>query len=346
MKSSRVFLFLMSILLVFSLAACSSEPVASVGKEKISSVEYKFFLGLVKMDMETSNGITDESTDAQKKEFWDGSEDGQSRVTVAKNKAIDKLHELKILLMHAKSERYKLEESDLSIIDSAIESLIQEEGNGNRKDADKVVKEKFGISLNDYEKIYKDYYLAYNKYAPDLVKSITIKEEDIKARYEKNEPTYNTEKRTVKHVLIKTIDDSFNPLEEDILKEKEKLANDILSRAKAGEDFDALVQQYTEDTASKPNNGQYSFAKGEFVEEFENYSFKEGLKEGDIDMVKSELGYHIIKFIKNGTTYEAEKDNIRAELQAEAIKAKLDNWKSQKEYTLTKDQEAIDKVEF
>jgi len=350
MKSSRVFLILMSLLVVFNLAACSSpkfsDPVANIGEEKITSVEYKFFLGLVKMDMESTGGITEQSTDDEKKAFWDGKEGDEPRKTVAKNKAIEKLQELKILLMNAKSEKYKLEEADLSIIKSTIDQLIQEEGNGKKEDADKVVKEKFGISIDDYEAIYKDYYLAYNRYATDVVKGITIKEEDIKALYTKNEPTYNTEKRTVKHVLVLTQDDTGNPLEGDKLKEKEKLANDILSRAKAGEDFDALVKQYSEDPGSIDKNGQYSFEKGRMVQEFENFAFKEGVKEGEIDMVKSSYGYHIIKFIKNGSTYEEEKELLKSELQSEAMKAKLDKWKTQKEFALTKDQEAIDKVEF
>ncbi len=351
MKLSRVFLILMSLLVVFNLAACSSskfsDPVASVGEEKVSSTEYKFFLGLVKMDMEATGGITETSTDADKKTFWDGKEGNEPRKTVAANKAIEKLQELKILLMNAKKEKYKLEKADLDQIKATIDQLIESEGKGKREDADKVVKEKFGITIDQYESIYKDYYLAYNRYATDIVKGITIKEDDIKARYEKNVPTYNTEKRTVKHVLVMTIDEATQKeLEGDKLKEKENLANDILSKAKAGEDFEALVKQYSEDPGSKDKGGQYSFAKNEMVPEFENFAFKEGIKEGEIGMVKSSYGYHIIKFIKNGSEYDVEKDQIKSELQSEAMKAKLDKWKTEKEFTLTKDQAAMDKVEF
>ncbi|HEY9060486.1 MAG TPA: peptidylprolyl isomerase [Pseudobacteroides sp.] len=349
MKSSRVFLVLMSLLIVFNLAACSSklsDSVADVGNEKVTSTEYKFFLGLVKMDMEGTGGVADKDAVA-KKAFWDGKEGNEPRKTIAKNKAIDKLHELKILLINAKKEKYKLEEADLTQIKATVDELIQSEGAGKREDADKKVKEKFSVSIDEYEAIYKDYYLAYNKYAGDIVKGMNVTDEQIKARYGKDEPKYNTEMRTVKHVLVMTKDQATNqPLPADKLKEKEKLANDILSKAKAGEDFDALVKQYSEDPGSKDKNGQYSFGKNQMVQEFEDFAFNPSVKEGDIGMVKSIHGYHIIKFIKSGTYFENEKENIRATLQSESIKAKIDKWKTEKEYSLTKDQAAIDNVQI
>jgi foldase protein PrsA len=346
MKSSRIYLVLISLLIVFNFAACSSkfsDSVADVGDEKVTSTEYKFFLGLVKMDMESTGGVAEKDAVA-KKVFWDGKEGNEPRKTIAKNKAIDKLHELKILLINAKKEKYKLEQADLDKIKATVDELIQSEGNGKREDADKKVQEKFNVSIDQYEAIYKDYYLAYNKYAGDIVKGMTIKEEDIKARYDKNEPTYNTEVRTVKHVLVLTQAED-KPLEGDKLKEKETLANDILRKAKAGDDFDALVKQYSEDPGSKDKNGQYSFRKNEMVKEFEDFAFNPNVKEGDIGMVKSTYGYHIIKFIKTGTYYENEKNLIQSELQSEGIKAKIDKWKQEKEYSLTKDQAAIDKIE-
>lgn len=349
MKSSRVFLVLMSLLIVFNLAACSSklsDSVADVGKEKVTSTEYKFFLGLVKMDMEGTGGVAEKDAVA-KKAFWDGKEGDEPRRTIAKNKAIDKLHELKILLINAKKEKYKLEEADLTQIKATVDELIKSEGAGKREDADKKVKEKFNVSIDEYEAIYKDYYLAYNRYAGDIVKGMTVTDEQIKARYDKDEPKYNTEMRTVKHVLIMTQDQATGqPLPADKLKEKEKLANDILNKAKAGEDFDALVKQHSEDPGSKDKNGQYSFGKNQMVKEFEDFAFNPSVKEGDIGMVKSTYGYHIIKFIKPGTYFENEKENIRSAIQSDSIKAKIDKWKTEKEYSLTKDQAAIDNVQI
>ncbi|MDP4182907.1 MAG: peptidylprolyl isomerase [Bacillota bacterium] len=346
MKFSKVLLILLSLILVFNLAACSSGPsdvVATIGSEKITLPEFKFFVNLVKADMESTAGLAS-ATDADKKKFWDGNEGTEPRKTLVKTKALEKLQEMKLLLINAKKEKYKLEKADLDNVKSSIDQLIQQEGKGKRADADKAVQQKFSITLDQYEAIFKDYTLAYNKYANDLVKGLTIKDEDVKAYFDKNTATYDKEKRTVKHVLIMTQDSEGKALAADKLKEKEKLANDILSKAKAGTDFDSLVKQYSEDPGSKDKNGQYSFGKGEMVKEFEDFAFNPNVKEGDIGMVKSTYGYHIIKFIKTGTTFDSEKDKIKQQLQSDGMKSMIDKWKAEKGNELKKNQSVIDKV--
>lgn len=73
--------------------------------------------------------------------------------------------------------------------------------------------------------------------------------------------------------------------------ERTELASQLLERAKSGEDFSALVSQYSEDTSSDPR----CFTNGQLIEEFEN-AVKE-IKPGEIypETVKSDAGIHIIK---------------------------------------------------
>lgn len=76
--------------------------------------------------------------------------------------------------------------------------------------------------------------------------------------------------------------------------EKKALAETILARAKAGEDFDALVKEYGEDPGMESNPDGYYFTYGTMVEPFENTAF--ALKEGEIsEPVETNFGYHIIQ---------------------------------------------------
>ena len=86
----------------------------------------------------------------------------------------------------------------------------------------------------------------------------------------------------------------------DPAKKKEQ-AQQILDRAKKGEDFAALANQYSEDPGNKgadgqPKGGLYEDVhKGQFVPAFEKAAL--ALEPGQIapDLVESDYGYHIIK---------------------------------------------------
>ncbi|MFM2082281.1 MAG: hypothetical protein RL380_972 [Verrucomicrobiota bacterium] len=77
--------------------------------------------------------------------------------------------------------------------------------------------------------------------------------------------------------------------------EKKKLINDLLKRAKAGEDFAKLAKEFSDDPGSKATGGEYTFPRGQMMPEFEAAAF--ALKKaGDIsDIITTAYGYHIIK---------------------------------------------------
>lgn len=95
-----------------------------------------------------------------------------------------------------------------------------------------------------------------------------------------------------KHVLIKTVDDNKKELEnQDELKAK---AEEVASRAKAGEDFDALIKEYNQDPGMESSPEGYVFTEGEMVDEF--YQGTKALEIGGIsDPIKSNYGWHIIQ---------------------------------------------------
>ena len=113
---------------------------------------------------------------------------------------------------------------------------------------------------------------------------------------------------TVKHVLI-AVKGGRSPTAKLEKPEAEKLAFEILARARSGEDFDALVQQYSEDPGKEPyamtnsgippGPGEYS--RSTMFSGFGDVSFR--LQVGQVgiapyDPRTSGYGYHVIKRVK------------------------------------------------
>ena len=79
-------------------------------------------------------------------------------------------------------------------------------------------------------------------------------------------------------------------------------AEEILQKAKAGENFEQLAKDNSADTGSKDKGGDLDFVKkGAFVPEFDKILFEENLKPGEIypDLIETQFGWHIIKFIES-----------------------------------------------
>ena len=86
----------------------------------------------------------------------------------------------------------------------------------------------------------------------------------------------------------------------DTDKKNRQKAEEVLKRARAGEDFAKLAQEFSTD-GSKDKGGDLGwFGKGEMVPEFEQAAY--ALKHGEIsEVVQSKFGFHIIKLEERKT---------------------------------------------
>ena len=110
----------------------------------------------------------------------------------------------------------------------------------------------------------------------------------------------------VRHILIKP-EDAEDPTDADQVVAKhqeaidkaEGIYDEYMAGEKTEESFAALAMEHSQDNAEE--GGLYTeVCKNEMEEAFENWCFEEGRKPGDIGIVKTEYGYHLMYFVGEG----------------------------------------------
>lgn len=137
-------------------------------------------------------------------------------------------------------------------------------------------------------------------------------EELARERYQVNPDAYAIGGNTsARHILIKAGDRT----EEQAF----KLAKQVHDKAAAGEDFVALVKQYSEDPSKASNDGLIPGADGDNMDPAFATAVKALTKPGEISpIVKSQFGYHIIQLVQRMApkprSFEQVKDKIISEM--------------------------------
>ena len=171
----------------------------------------------------------------------------------------------------------------------------------------------FGFSDQTYQNFMyiSQCYQALNDYYFGENGVNTPSDEDIQKYYEDNYIT-------AKHILITTVDPASGETKRTD-EEAKKEAQSILARINAGEDFDTLMNQYSEDTGLSNNPNGYTFTEGQMVTEF--YDGAKALAEDEVsELVKSSYGYHIIKRVKLD---DSQLDNFKSDIIS-AISGSMD----------------------
>jgi peptidyl-prolyl cis-trans isomerase SurA len=94
------------------------------------------------------------------------------------------------------------------------------------------------------------------------------------------------------HIMVKVPENA----KDSIIQAARKKIDEVLGKLKAGEDFGALAQSYSDDRTSGKNGGQLPwFGTGKMVPEFEKVAFE--LKDNNqvSEPVRTQYGWHIIK---------------------------------------------------
>ena len=176
---------------------------------------------------------------------------------------------------------------------------------------------KYATTKEEFRKIVKDT----DKYArvrqiliPYQCKA-EITDEDTKKNYD---DMTLSEKMTAKKSAFSDLSEEEQKASKE---EAKKLAEEVLDKAKSGEDFDKLIKEYGWDPGMETyEQGYYMNRNSNFVDEFKNAGFK--LKENEVsDLVEStEYGWFIIKRLPVDMDYvEKNLDSLIVEYDSPAV---------------------------
>lgn len=206
----------------------------------------------------------------------------------------------------------------------------------------------------NYEGKYKGYLKDHNLTDTDFDKLLTVsyyaqalrkKLDDVEYTDDDKRQFFKDNYRRAKHILV-LANDTMSDEEQKKAKEK---AEGLLERAKNGEDFDALVAEYSEDPGSTTYPDGYFFTDGSMVAEFQDGV--DSVAPGEFTLVKSIHGYHVIKRLAlddNAELFETEYEKALNELEAKMISKRLEEqvykWADEYGIEVDVDEDAVDEI--
>ncbi len=157
-----------------------------------------------------------------------------------------------------------------------------------------------------------------------------VSQQEVEAYYNAHKAEYQVpEQSKSRHILIKT---SGGAAKSDA--EAKAKADGLLKQLQGGADFAELAKKNSEDTGSGAQGGELGFARrGTMVPEFDNAIFTQ--KPGDLSMVKTQFGYHIIQVEERQQAHTQPLSEVLPVIQASLTRQKQTNAESAYAQALT-----------
>ena len=147
-----------------------------------------------------------------------------------------------------------------------------------------------------------------------LADSVEVTEQDLSDYYELNINEFTSpERRRISHILVEASEDA------------EAKINEIKAKLDAGEAFEALAKEFSEDSFSAENGGDLEwFEEGLFGDTFDSAVL--GLEnEGDVSAVfESESGFHIVKVTELTEATVTKFEDVKAQIEEQFKQSRLD----------------------
>lgn len=186
-----------------------------------------------------------------------------------------------------------------------------------------------GLIFSDYQDFIKSRIERQSLVEQEITSKIRVSDDDVLAEYTRLRPDSRggVYEYTVSHIL-------FNPRKGGGPQGAEARAQAVLKKLKAGENFETLAEQNSEDPNFANGGLLGTFKAGEFAPEMEQAVSRLNVGETTASVVKSRMGLHIMKVIGKRVIadpqYEKEKEKIRGQLFERSFQKQLRVWLEQK----------------
>ncbi|MBN2558178.1 MAG: peptidylprolyl isomerase [Clostridia bacterium] len=239
---------------------------------------------------------------------------GMTYHELIKQLAMERIADIHILLDMAKNEGYEYDEVELSDSKDNFEQSFKEYASQINMSPDEASNEIYGCDFDVVLFIYENTWIS-GKYQDDKMREyeMAVTEEEAEAYYEKFKD--DLDQVTLRQIFIATYDvETQQYFEDEQYQEAKTRAEAVFERINAGEDFDALIVELSEDPALEDTGGEYKSKKSEIgLPELEEWAFSEEREEGNIEMVETQIGFHIVKYMAR-TGYDEALDTVKGNI--------------------------------
>ena len=308
-KLKRLILIGLAALISVNMVGCGNDTIAKINDVKISKDEYNkiasflYATGYVQEDKNKgiNNNILSFIIDNEV-----AYQDAQrENITVEDKDLNEKYEDLKETLKSNSAYKAKLDE--VGVNDDFLKSQVKKD-------------------------------LIVSKYKENFMKNIKINDNEIKTYYDNHKDEFTKEEVRASQILISTLDDNNNVVNQE---QKEKLkdkAEDILEKLKNNEDFAILAKEYSDDKNSGKDGGDLGyFSKEDKNIDFTNPVFK--LEKDQLsDIIETEYGYLIVKVTDNKSvtkTLEESKEDIKNKILNQKYTQHIDSLYKNGKITIT-----------
>ncbi|MDR7870948.1 MAG: peptidylprolyl isomerase [Tissierellaceae bacterium] len=277
----RLIIVSLILILVIGFTGCAKDIegiVATVNDEDITQEEFDTEFQIYRESYERQLG---------KEALTEVGSDGRTLENAIKQNVLDTLIVERLILKDSENNNITVTDDEVNErVDEIIESLGGETEFEEFLESNAMSKEYFiKFTKND---------LIFTKHMDNYLSNTDISEEEAKEYFNKNKEDLIIVRAS--HILLSTEEDGKR----------------VLEAINKGENFEDLAVEESKDSQSAVNGGDLGYIiKGQYtaVQEFEKAVFD--LEVGEIsDLVKTEVGYHIIRLDERKDTFEDLKQGI------------------------------------
>lgn len=182
-----------------------------------------------------------------------------------------------------------------------------------------------GLSVSEYQELMRSKMERDALLGQEVISKIRISDDDALAEYMRRHPDARlaVNEFTVAHIF-------FDPKKAGGAEAAYNRAQDALSKLRDGENFETLAEKVSEDSNFSPGGVLGTFKAGEFLKEIEDRVSSLSAGEVSTVVVQSRIGFHIVKVISKKLApdprFAREKENIRRQLENQAIRRQFRVW--------------------